>query len=1264
MPGWLRGLDLLILRLLRMLCLLRLPEGTGCDFVVQSCAFVRMQLAAPMRGGKAIQDPGLPWDSTAGVWRFVTAVAGLVQAEILKGVERPRSPKSIRDGSSDTHSSDSWGRMHGSNSDHPLAHVHITIGNSIQDKLHLDDMISPVPSAAGGGIQPLDSIPENMRSVDTIDEGTAAAAPDSDTLEMLLPSPYSIEGGVGGMVDGREWRRGSGRGGPRRPPRPPPPRRDAGQASDGMFHVSMDRSDIESLPVLDSSAGPLLPSSLPNSVRSSSGRYIFSPAAVPEVGPSVREVARRWPPTQSTQQSSGSSDGAFDPALCDLAKSMPLTETSAAASAAVPQQPLATVHASDSVENSGAISGSMASPYGGGAASLGNTADFSPTLPPLTSPFTFDFMLRQRSGARPNSGRLAVAAGYAAPSPFDAEPAVAEAAEAAAALAGSGATAGLRGAFNVDAEFPPLEAGMSASFRTRTDAPPLSPQLASPFDGEPAAHADVSLDNGGTSVAADQAECKTAPFFRPADAASVSPDAAAAGAYVPTATGAVAAAYSPAPSVRGTNDTVSPTSIGEDAPAHLSVHSNAQSLSMSSTIAHGAGESRSPTKALPPRTDASLPEMVGQRRSDGTGLSAVMGSQPTGASIPRLSASFGASFGGSSFDAEPPIASLNTFAVQQFNTPFSRPPSQTERTRRMGSNGSAGRRGHPGRTYSNGSRTVSNASRLNFGDIIDGEAALAPILDSSFDAEPTAASAAPAPPPLSARAMMDRTPSSASLSAHGFADATVHHLVSGFDAEPSAARRGGAAVVVPAFVSSFDAEPGAAAADTPRLPSFAADAPQLPVLTSLFDFEPVSSGTPAGAPSGVSVAPALASMFDAEPAGATGGPPAHVTTQPTPFALRSRSSSRSSMDRMRSSSRHASHDHSSTLSRVVSNARSRLGAAYGNTPATPSPLNAEQQWQIPVRSQSPPAVPVVPDLPTSFAAEPSVAFSSSPSSSHPAQSRGDRPYGFTAEQRLTSHALRMDSSGLAATSSYTPSPVHHHRTMSRASVFDIDPPSSVGSMTPSGTPRRARTPPLAAPVRDAPREPPREASRETPAAEPQPGRPDVAAIMKSVRDSIATASGNSSTNSRSPHEEVMHPEQQQYPGFTGLGTPSPGVSSEDNVAMIARLAAEQSAAASTVRSAAAAAAAAATAARRADGPVHRGSPFYSGQTVSPEDLRASIPTSSGRPISLPNGGQLTPVRSRPATPPAPWQAESVRTPVPPCPPLPASFLRRSFGAGL
>eukprot|EP00892_Ulva_mutabilis_P012726 jgi/Ulvmu1/9826/UM056_0067.1 len=898
-----------------------------------------------------------------------STMEGMEPAEILKGVERPRSPKSLREGSSDTQSTDSWGRMHGSSSDHPLAQVHITIGNSIQDKLHPEDMVSPVPSTIGGAVQPLDSIPENIRTADTFEEDQAAAAPDSDTLEMLLPGPYSIEGGT---LDGRDLRRSNGRAGQRRPPRPPPPRRDAGQASDGMFHVSMDRSDIESLPVLDSSAGALLPASL----QSTSGRHVFSTGGGRDgeaaAGPSVAEAARRWPPQQApAQPSSGSSDGAFDPALCDLARSMPLTD--GAAAPAAPQQPLATQHASDaSVENSGAMSGSM--PYGGtnGAASLGNTADFSPTLPPLTSPFTFDFMLRQRSARAAGSN-----GGYATPSAFDAEPTAAEAAEAAAALAGPEVSAAPTGGFNVDADFPPLEAGMSASFRTRTDAPPLTPHLASPFDAQPTSNLEVSLDGNTGAGGGSNAECKTAPFFRASDAPPP-PDPGTTGAYVPSAPGVAAAAagvYSPAASGRNTTETASPTSISDDAPAHLSVHSNQQSLSMSSTIAHCTGEARSPTKAPPPptlpqlqsqhRTDLPLPEPVGQRRSDAAGA-AIINSQQTGSgtSIPRLSASFGASFGGSSFDAEPPIASLNTFAVQQYNTPFSRPPSQTERSRNMHSSGSGGRRsGHPARIPSAASRTVSNASRLNVAEMLDSESALAPVLESSFDAEPTSASAGPAAAPPSARDAFVRTVSSASFAGHAFAgDAMLPNLVSGFDAEPPAARAGSAAVA-PALISSFDAEPNAAVAGTLALPSFAAGAPHLPNLTSLFDFEPSAAGPPASRP----IAPALASMFDMEPSGAVGGPPAHVQTIPTPaapFRPPSRTSSRSSLERMRSSSRHASHDHSSTLSRVISNARSRLGAqastsARAATPTTPSPLHSEQLWQ------PPPSASPLPSPPTS-----------------------------------------------------------------------------------------------------------------------------------------------------------------------------------------------------------------------------------------------------------------------------------------------------------
>lgn len=1154
-----------------------------------------------------------------------------LQAEILKNVaERPRSPKSLPDGSSDTQSTDSWGRMHGSNSDHPLSHVHITIGNSIQDKFHLEDMVSPVPSTTGGPVQPLDSIPENMRSADTMDEGSATGAPDSDTLEMLLPGPYSIEAAAEAV--------GSRRGGPRRPPRPPPPRRDAGAASDGMFHVSMDRSDIDSLPVLDSSTGGGL---LPAAMRSANGRHVYG-AMTSATNGAVKtdETGKPWL-RQQTQPSSGSEDGAFDPALCELAKSMPLTEPHPNGAGALPppQNPLGTQRTSDAsaIETSGPMSGSGAH----GGASLGNTADFSPTLPPLTSPFTFDFLLRQRSARGP-------VAGYATPSAFEAEPAVAEAAEAAAALAG-GDRLGF-GAFGADAaDFPPLEAGMSASFRTstRADEAPLSPQLASPFDALPAAQPQVSFDSGGS---AEGRQDKTAPFFRPLDGAEQDPAAGVRGAFIPpgeaytpdvqASTAAPANGHSPAISVRGTNDTVSPTSIGEDAPAHLSVHSNHPSMSMSSTVAPGGADSRSPTKALPLRPDVSGAEPPLTRPQDAVTASqhTVMasGTQP---SMPRLSDS---SLGASSFDVEPPIALLNTFAVQQYNTPFSRPPSQSERTRRMGSSGSGGRRGGgAARTTSNASRTISNASRLNLVDMFEGAPpaappARAPLLESSFDAEPTAASAAPAPPPPSARTPIARAPSSSSL-AFGGPAVHVQQLVSGFDAEPATARGAPVDAFAPALPSSFDAEPRSATATAPRLPSFAADAPQLPQLVSLFDLEPAAAGGSGGRPP-LMVAHVLPSMFDSEPAGVGGAagqppfaPPA-AQALASPFTPPSRSTSRSSLDRLRSSSRHPSFDHSAGLSRVVSSTRSRRGGQTSastrpHTPTTPSPLHAEQQ-----RAQRQPSgpVPIAPALPTSFQVEPPAASAMAipPPQSPSAHPRTELPMSFAAEHRISSHALRLDSTGLGGTSSYTPSPVAN-RAVSRVSVFDFDPPSSAGSMA-SGTPPppRERTPPPRSPSA----QPPRSSVNELMAG--PPAQRNVSAILQSVRDSLASVSGASS---RSPHAEVFSrnqsPEQtvSQYPGFTGIDTPSPGVSGDGNVA---QLAADQGPAANYAR---------AVAARHSEA-VHRGSPFHSGHALSAEEMWASQSV-SGRPLSLPSSasGLLT---THPQHPPTSIGAEPVRCPAP------------------
>lgn len=1230
-----------------------------------------------------------------------------LQAEILKNVaERPRSPKSLRDGSSDTQSTDSWGRMHGSNSDHPLSHVHITIGNSIQDKLHLEDMVSPVPSTTGGAIQPLDSIPENMRSTD--DEGASAAGPpDSDTLEMLLPGPYSIEAGEA---------MGDSRGGPRRPPRPPPPRRDAGAASDGMFHVSMDRSDIDSLPVLDSAAGPLLPSSLPNSVRTSSGRHVFG-------APGADEGRRAWP-RQQTQPSSGSDDGAFDPSLCELARSMPLTDTAHGGSAnAAPQNPLGTQRNSDAsaIETSGAMSGS--GPHGGGGASLVNTSDCSPTLPPMTSPFTFD-LLRQRSAR-------GVVTAYATPSPFDAEAAVAEAAEAAVAL-GSGRAP--PGASVSDAsDFPPLEAGKSASFRTRIDAPPMSPELASPFDSEPAAQPPVSFASGGS---AGPRQDKTAPFFRPSDTEAAVPDSGGGGggAFVPpgeaghpprdAAAGpgpAATAATSPAMSVRGTNDTVSPTSIGEDPPAHLSVHSNQQSLSMSSTLAHGGGESRSPTKALPPRPEG-LPEAVisSQNFSPATAMSIPM-------SIPRLS---DAPFGASSFDAEPPIASLNTFTVQQYNTPFSRPPSQSERSRRTGSAGSGGRRGERGdrgcsfitRTGSNASRTVSNASRLGLADIAEAHAtaaavaaaaapAVAPLLQSSFDAEPTFAAAHAAAMPPSARANVERRPSSSPLAQPAFhAAPAVQQLASGFDVEPGAVGGGfrgaiGAGVgggfagafgvpgvgggfasafapppashtgdaVVPTLMSGFDVEPAAAAASgRPPPPTFAAEAPHVPQLMSGFDVEPPAAAGDRPPPVAAQMPP---SMFDADSGGAGGG--LHLAAPHRASTPLSRSSSHASVDHLRSLSRQPSHDHSAGLSRVVSSTRCLLGmpsstAARPHTPSTPSPLHAEPQHAQHAQRQLSGLAPVAPALPTSFGMEPPAAHGGGgpPRTQSPASPaiHAELPTSITAEQRISSHALRMDSGGLGGTSSFTPSPIAH---LSRASVFDIDPPSSVGSMAsatgrerppppvvPAEQPAASPAPPSRArssqaggrsPSAQAPaRPPPAQARTRSPKAQ-QPVRfvpredaaapplqRNASAILRSVRDSLASVSGNS----RSPHAEVFSrnpsPEQPPiYQGFTGVD--SPDVSAEGNVA---QLAAEQGAAATAATHAQIAAAVTAHHA-------HRVSPFYSGHTVAAEDVVWGRTGSvAGPPQSLPTAasGLLSTLQLR-RSPPQPGGADSVRASV-------------------
>jgi hypothetical protein len=179
-----------------------------------------------------------------------------------------------------------------------VSEVHITIGQSIQERLAPEDTLQSTmsPSALHSPVAPLDSIPENKAhlrcaavrsSSQNCSRGNREG--DSDVLEMLLPgqsgvfemppheastSSSSVSWGGSGVGVRPISRMGGGAAGP-----PPAGRRGAGGVHaavvDGVYHTSMDSSAIAALPVLTSAFHAVPVADNADAVRTGLHRYMM-----------------------------------------------------------------------------------------------------------------------------------------------------------------------------------------------------------------------------------------------------------------------------------------------------------------------------------------------------------------------------------------------------------------------------------------------------------------------------------------------------------------------------------------------------------------------------------------------------------------------------------------------------------------------------------------------------------------------------------------------------------------------------------------------------------------------------------------------------------------------------------------------------------------------------------------------------------------------------------------------------------------------------
>lgn len=420
-------------------------------------------------------------------------------------------------------------RLDASSSEQPVSQVHITIGNSIQERFQ-EDTVSSAAFRSGHPLDSisqhhLDSIPEgNTHTMDTIDAHLAAGGGDThngDTLEMLVSrekytiAPNSSEGDVSGAVRVQL----------KPPPAPGGPHHlslvsageEEGQIMDGMYRVSMDHSAIESLPVLDSN---------PHDSRKKNGsnRRIFNPALQGGGGPLSNRTENGATELTPSEQYAAQLDAEAqaDRILRHVSTNSVLDGTGFVGDSPVhssgsgpdrgtgPASPLSSPgkrsgrhHLGDTTPSflNPARSGSdhargdtlserfdilgdpaavamsspfMPQPYPGTTSSTGVSTDVSPTLPPLSSAFVSatDMAGLQRRASSPRDHGTPIAAGSW--SPFDVEPSSLTHASSAAASAGNGISTSNTGNGHVSPRDCPAASSVSAG--NQTMLAPISPR--------------------------------------------------------------------------------------------------------------------------------------------------------------------------------------------------------------------------------------------------------------------------------------------------------------------------------------------------------------------------------------------------------------------------------------------------------------------------------------------------------------------------------------------------------------------------------------------------------------------------------------------------------------------------------------------------------------------------------------------------------------------------------------------------------------------